>query len=108
MMRFFGLKTCDTCRNALKALDGQDVTVIDVRADGVSDEDRAAMVAAFGETVINKRSTTWRGLSPAEQAQDLNDLIKMHPTLIKRPVIERDGVWLQGWTAEVKQTLGVS
>ncbi len=51
-MRFFGLKTCDTCRKALKALAGREVTVIDVRADGVSDGDRAAILAAFGEGAI--------------------------------------------------------
>lgn len=107
-MRFFGLKTCDTCRKALKALDGQAVEVIDVRADGVSDADRAAMVAAFGETVINKRSTTWRGLSEVEQSLDLDTLLKKHPTLLKRPVIDRDGVWLQGWTEDTKRELGVN
>ncbi|WP_296419033.1 arsenate reductase family protein [Pseudooctadecabacter sp.] len=107
-MRFFGLKTCDTCRKALKALDGHAVEVIDVRADGVSDDDRAAMVAAFGETVINKRSTTWRGLSEVEQSLDLDTLLKKHPTLLKRPVIDRDGVWLQGWTDDTKQALGVN
>ncbi|WP_375281050.1 arsenate reductase family protein [Pseudooctadecabacter sp.] len=107
-MRFFGLKTCDTCRKALKALDGQAVEVIDVRADGVSDADRAAMVAAFGETVINKRSTTWRGLSEVEQSLDLDTLLKKHPTLLKRPVIDRDGVWLQGWTDDTKRELGVN
>lgn len=106
-MRFFGLKTCDTCRKALKALGDRDVTVIDVRADGVSDTDRAAMVAAFGETVINKRSTTWRGLSVAEQALDLETLLKKHPTLLKRPVIDLNGVWYQGWTEDVRQALGV-
>ena len=62
-MRFFGLKSCDTCRKALRALDGRDVEVIDVRADGVSDADRAAMIAAFADKVLNTRSTTWRGLS---------------------------------------------
>ena len=59
-MRFFGLKTCDTCRKALKALGEAGITpeVIDVRADGVSEADRAAMVAAFGDKVINRASTT--------------------------------------------------
>jgi len=107
-MRFFGLKTCDTCRKALKALADMEVDVIDVRADGVSDSDRAAMVAAFGEGVINKRSATWRGLSEVEQSLDLDTLLKKHPTLLKRPVIDRDGVWLQGWTAETKLAVGVN
>ena len=77
-MRFFGLKSCDTCRKALKALAGHEVDVIDVRADGVSDADRTAMIAAFGDGVLNKRSTTWRQLSEAEQAQDPATLIAAH------------------------------
>lgn len=103
-MRFFGLKTCDTCRKALKALSEAGITpeVIDVRADGVDAGDRAAMVAAFGDKVINRASTTWRGLSEDEKARDPADLIAAHPTLIKRPVIEADGRWHQGWSKAVQ------
>ncbi|WP_281984011.1 arsenate reductase family protein [Thalassorhabdomicrobium marinisediminis] len=107
-MRFFGLKTCDTCRKALKMLDGRAVEVIDVRADGLSDADRAAIVAAFGEAAINKRSTTWRALSEAERARDVAALLEEHPTLMKRPVILHEGVWYQGWTPETQRALGVS
>jgi len=106
-MRFFGLKTCDTCRKALKALDGKEIEVIDVRADGVSDADRTAMIAAFGEKALNTRSTTWRGLSDEDRAQDPDTLIKAHPTLLKRPVIEMGGQWYQGWTAATQTAVGV-
>lgn len=106
-MRFFGLKTCDTCRKALKELAGREVEVIDVRADGVSDPDRAAIVAAFGAAAINTRSTTWRGLSEQERTQDVAVLLAAHPTLMKRPVVELDGQWYQGWTDATKQALGV-
>lgn len=106
-MRFFGLKTCDTCRKALKALDGRDVQVIDVRADGVSAADRAAILNAFGAAALNTRSTTWRGLSEAERAQDPAVLLATHPTLMKRPVIAYEGAWYQGWTPATKQAIGV-
>lgn len=103
-MRFFGLKTCDTCRKALRSIEAAGIVpeVIDVRADGVSAADRAAMVAAFGDKVINRASTTWRGLSETERAADPATLIAAHPTLIKRPVIERGGRWHQGWSAAVQ------
>lgn len=106
-MRFFGLKTCDTCRKALKAIRvaGLEVEVIDVRADGVAAADRRAMVAAFGEKAINRASATWRGLSEAERAAPVADLIAAHPTLIKRPVIDRAGVWTQGWSAPVAESV---
>jgi len=106
-MRFFGLKACDTCRKALKSLAGRDVTVIDVRADGVSDADRAAILEAFGAAALNTRSTTWRGLSEAERGRDPAALLQEHPTLMKRPVIENEGVWYQGWTPATRAALGV-
>jgi len=40
-----------------------DVEITDVRADGVSDADRQAIIAAFGDAAMNTRSTTWRGLT---------------------------------------------
>lgn len=103
-MRFFGLKTCDTCRKALKALAaaGHSPQVIDVRADGVSDADRTAIIAQFGDAAINRASTTWRGLTDAEKDADPADLLAVHPTLMKRPVIDVDGVWTIGWKADVQ------
>ena len=106
-MRFFGLKTCDTCRKALKTLADREVNVIDVRADGVLDADRAAIVAAFGEAAVNTRSTTWRGLSEDERGQSTEALLAAHPTLMKRPVIEHNGQWYQGWTPATRAALGV-
>ncbi|KPP84979.1 MAG: arsenate reductase [Rhodobacteraceae bacterium HLUCCA08] len=106
-MRFFGLKTCDTCRKALKELRaaGHDPQVIDIRADGIGADDRATILAAFGAAALNTRSTTWRALSEAERARDPADLLVDHPTLMKRPVIEAEGTWHQGWTPAVKAVL---
>ena len=107
VMRFFGLKTCDTCRKALKILADRDVEAIDVRSDGVSDADRAAILDAFGAEAMNTRSTTWRGLSEDERAQSPDVLLAAYPTLMKRPVIEMNGTWYQGWTPATRAALGV-
>ena len=106
-MRFFGLKSCDTCRKALKELHaaGLDPEVIDVRANGVSAADRAAMHTALGDALLNRRSTTWRGLTADEQASDPEALLATHPTLMKRPVIEADGCWHLGWGPETRAAL---
>ena len=103
-MRFIGLKTCDTCREALKFLAEarHSPIVIDVRADGLSDEDRAQIIAQFGDAAINRASTTWRGLTDVEKASDPVALLAAHPTLMKRPVIEADGVWTIGWKPDVQ------
>ena len=108
-VRFIGLKNCDTCRKALKSLReaGIELQVIDVRADGLSPQDAEAIVAAFGDRAINRASTTWRGLEDAEKDRAPVDLLLDHPTILKRPAIEADGVWTLGWKADVAaQRLG--
>ncbi len=97
-MRFIGLKTCDTCRKALKALEaaGIDVQVTDVRADGLTDAEIEQIVEKFPAKAINKASTTWRGLSDSEKGSDPKDLLRTHPTLMKRPVLIGDD-WTIGW-----------
>ena len=110
--RLYGLKNCDTCRKALKALDAAGVTYQfhDVRADGVDKSHIAGWVKAAGwEALMNKRSTTWRDLPDTEkdnvdEAKAIS-LMAAHPTLIKRPVIEKDGLVLVGWTRETQEAL---
>ena len=100
----YHLKTCDSCRKALKALSaaGHDVNAIDVRADGVTANTLKAIADAVGwEALLNTRSTTWRGLSEAEKS-DMDEakaltLIKAHPTLMKRPAIIGEQITV-GWT----------
>lgn len=103
-MRLYGLKNCDTCRKALKTL--SDVEFVDVRADGVPVEVLEKAFAAFGSALVNTRSTTWRGLTEEERAKPALDLLAEHPTLMKRPLIERDGEFFLGWTTDVQSTLG--
>jgi arsenate reductase-like glutaredoxin family protein len=103
-MRVFALKTCDTCRTALAQLRaaGHAPQVIDIRSHGIGPADLAAMIAQFGDKAINRASTTWRGLTEAERARDPATLLATYPTLLKRPVIDRDGVWTMGWTPMVQ------
>ncbi len=106
-MRVFVLKTCDACRRALRELaaDGADVQVIDVRADGIALEDRRRIAGQFADRAINRASATWRGLDAATREMPVEDLLAAHPTVMKRPVIEADGVWHIGWKADVRNAL---
>ena len=105
----YHLKTCDTCRKAINALTAQgfDLTLVDVRADGVAPDTLAQLMGIVGkDALLNTRSTTWRGLPEDEKSGIDNDkalaLMKAHPTLIKRPVIDTgDGVFV-GWTKTVQ------
>ena len=105
-MRIYGLKACDTCRAAVKALEG--AALVDVRETPLSPEDLTRFLAAFGEALVNRRSTTWRGLDEAARAKAPEALLAEHPTLMKRPVIEAaDGTLYLGWTKDVQAALGV-
>lgn len=117
-LTIYHLKTCDTCRKAIKALQGagHDLTLIDVRADGVPAKDLERFEKAVGwEKLLNTRSTTWRGLEDTDKAEMTSEkavaLMSEHPTLIKRPVIDRhidgDASVTVGWTKEVQAELKV-
>ena len=103
-MTLYGLKTCDTCRKAIKGLPG--VTFVDVRADGVPEDVLRRAHATFGDRLLNTASTTWRGLSEGERARDPLALLADHPTLMKRPLIVADGgVMYLGWGKDVQAAL---
>ncbi|MGY3439421.1 MULTISPECIES: arsenate reductase family protein [unclassified Marinovum] len=104
-MHIYGLKTCDTCRKALKSLSG--ASFVDVRTEGVPDEVMRRAIEQFGEKVINTRSTTWRTLDADARAGAPLDLLKQHPTLMKRPLIQDGDTLYLGWGKDVQTALGV-
>ncbi|MBC58635.1 MAG: arsenate reductase [Confluentimicrobium sp.] len=106
-MQVYGLKNCDTCRKAMKSLAaaGHEVTFVDVRADGLPEAEVQRFLTEFGDDLLNRRSTTWRGLSEEERAGDPLTLLRAHPALMKRPVIDHGGqLWL-GWGKDVQAAL---
>lgn len=96
----YGLKACDTCRKARQALENAGVSVnfVDVRDTPLSETLLERFLAEFEGTVINRKSTTWRGLSESERNAPPLDLLLKHPTLMKRPVIDGKTLTL-GWDA---------
>ncbi|GAB4265196.1 MAG: hypothetical protein Kow0013_13120 [Pararhodobacter sp.] len=104
-VELWGLKTCDTCKKALKALPG--ATLRDVRANPLSADEIADLLARFGDKAVNRASTTWRALSDDERAGDPAALLAEHPALMKRPVIRAGGAVHLGWTPAVRAALGI-
>jgi arsenate reductase-like glutaredoxin family protein len=102
-VKLYGLKTCDTCRKALKSLGT--VEFHDLRADGLPKDVAQAAHARFGADLVNRRSTTWRQLSEAERARDPLALLADHPTLMKRPLIDDDGTLHLGWGKDTQDAL---
>lgn len=95
MTTLFGIPNCDTVKKARKWLEaaGIDHEFHDFRKDGLSASQVESWVEALGwETLVNKRSTTWKGLDD-DVKQTLNDtnvvaLVLENPTLIKRPLLD--------------------
>ena len=102
----YGIPNCDTVRRARRELTaaGLEHRFHDFRKDGLS----AALLDRWLENagwdaLLNRRGTTWRQL-PAETRDGIDatrarSLMLDHPTLIRRPVIERAGEIFVGWDA---------
>lgn len=100
----YGIPNCDTVRKARRVLDAGGVAYRfhDHRADGVAEADLRRWCKAFGwQKVLNKASTTFRALPPEETAAldepRAIELMREHPSLIKRPILEGDGTALIGF-----------
>jgi Spx/MgsR family transcriptional regulator len=95
----YGIPNCDTVKKARAwlAARGLDHAFHDYRQQGVPAERLDAWVAALGwEALVNRRGTTWRKLDPAIQAGVVDAararaVMLANPSVIRRPVIERDG-----------------
>ncbi len=100
VLKIYGLKNCDTCRKALKALpEGE---LVDVRTDGVPQEVLAQAFDAFGQALVNTRSTTWRNLDAAQREAEPLELLKAHPSLMKRPLISVGDQLFLSWNKDIE------
>ncbi|MDE0649531.1 MAG: arsenate reductase [Gammaproteobacteria bacterium] len=96
MLTVYGLKSCDACRKARKALADRGHRFHDLREDGLDAAMLDRWIGAVGwEARLNRRSTTWRALDEAEKAEldagRARGLMLAHPALVKRPVIDDGG-----------------
>ena len=106
-MKVYGLRTCDRCRAALRALRecGHDPVLVDLRADGVGRAEFERFLARFGDALINRRSASWRGMDAAARAADPLDMLLARPALMKRPVIDSGEELFLGWDDGIRAAL---
>ncbi|MHA6325433.1 ArsC/Spx/MgsR family protein [Roseivivax sp. CAU 1753] len=104
-MKIYGIKTCDTCRKARKAL--PDAQFVDVREDGLPGEVLNAALDTFGDRLLNTRSATWRDLSEEDRKKAPVWLIGTYPTLMKRPLIATGDALYLGFDDQTRAALGV-
>jgi arsenate reductase len=102
----FGIPNCTTVKKARTWLaeHALEVTFHDFKKEGV---DAAWLRRAAAQTgwqaLLNTRGTTWRKLGDAEKAAVTDEasaieLMHAQPSVIKRPVLERDGTYHLGFT----------
>ena len=104
MTILYGIPNCDTVKKARTRLDGNGVVYAfhDYKKAGVDPVALDHWIAAVGwEPLLNRAGTTFRKLPDADRADidaaTARALMLAHPSLIKRPVVEHDGVLLVGF-----------
>ena len=96
MLTVYGIPNCDTVKKARTWLDQQGIAYNfhNYKTDGITPEKIHNWLEVFPlEKVLNKASTTWKGLTDEEKAAvkdnvSATDLMVSHTSVIKRPVIE--------------------
>lgn len=95
-LQVYGIKNCSTVKKALTWLDENNITY--TFHDYKKEPATTAQLEAWEEEVpweklLNKKGTTWRRLSPEEQAivkdaDSANKVLSGNNSMIKRPLIE--------------------
>src|SRR5688572_15341730 len=98
-MTIYGIKNCNTVKSALDWLKKQkiDFEFHDYKSKGITEAKLKEWSGQVGwESLVNKRGTTWRQLDEAVQGKVINEksaiaLMKDKTSVIKRPLLEKDG-----------------
>ncbi len=107
MTTLYGIKNCDTVKKARQWLDQNGIayTFHDFRVEGLAPEIVSYFIDGLGwNSLINRNSTSWRQLSPEQQA-DLTlekavQLMLDYPTLIKRPILDTGNKLIIGYKSD--------
>lgn len=104
-MRLYGIPNCSTVKKARTwlAAHAHEAAFHDFRKAGVDPAWLREVAAQTGwQALLNTRGTTWRKLSDAEKAAVTDEasaiaLMTAQPSVIKRPVLERNGRYHLGF-----------
>lgn len=115
-MKLYGIPNCDTVKKARAWLvaHSHDAAFHDFKKQGVDAAWLREVAAQTGwQALLNTRGTTWRRLSDAERTAASDEagaiaLMLAQPSVIKRPVLERDGRYHLGFAeAQYQAIFGV-
>lgn len=108
----YGIKNCDTMKKAKAWLDARGIAhdLHDYKKQGIDAANVTRWVEALGwQAVLNRSGTTFRALAEADK-QDIDAkkaiaLMLAQPSMIKRPILDRDGVLTAGFKPDIYETL---
>jgi len=112
-MKLYGIPNCTTVKKARAWLaeHGHAVSFHDFKQQGVDATWLRKVCKQTGwQALLNMRGTTWRKLSEAEKAAASDEagaiaLMLTQPSVIKRPVLERDGRYHLGFANDQYEEL---
>ncbi|TCJ15162.1 ArsC family reductase [Parasulfuritortus cantonensis] len=104
-MKVYGIPNCNTVKKARDwlAAHGLDYEFHDYKKQGVPEALMKKLLKAHGhETLINRKGPTWRKLPDAvkdgvRDAESAYAVMAANSSVIKRPIVERDGHYLFGF-----------
>ena len=99
MLKVYGIPNCDTVKKTLRFLDSRNVKYefVNFKTDPVSQELLRDWMDQVGwEAILNQKSSTYRELTAEEKAglttaARARKIIMQNNSIIKRPVITKDG-----------------
>jgi arsenate reductase (glutaredoxin) len=109
----YGIPNCDTVKKARDWLDRHDIAYVfhDFKKAGIGRDLLDEWLDSVDwEILVNRKGTTWRGLSDERKAVVVNadsaaELMLESPSIVKRPVLAFDGGIHVGFSDELYQRL---
>jgi arsenate reductase (glutaredoxin) len=109
----YGIPNCDTVKKARNWLDRHDIAYAfhDFKKSGISRDLIDGWLGSLDwEVLINRKGTTWRGLSDQGKASVIDaksaaELMLAAPSIVKRPVLAFDDGIHVGFSDELYQRL---
>lgn len=107
-MKLYGIPNCSTVKKARAWLDerGIEYDFHDYKKQGVPAKTLKEIMKVLGwEALVNRAGPTWRKLPDATKAgvKDATSALKVmqdNPSVIKRPLIDRDGQYQLGFSED--------
>ena len=106
-MIIYGLNTCAICQRARKALEveGNEVIFRDIRAEPLNELELSALMAEFGDRLVDRTSNDYRALNDWLKNSDAEAQIAAQPKVMARPVIRDQDMLYLGWNEAVQTAL---